>query len=68
MQDDNGRNHRLPTHKDVADLEQNQALVADLLPPFWWRLYNNSIESGFTEDQAFCLLQTYIQTGGVTGK
>jgi hypothetical protein len=49
------------TEREKAEFDQATAFTADNMPQLWKRLYVNLQEvSGFTESQAFTLLQTYI--------
>jgi hypothetical protein len=43
-----------------AELDQALAMMRDLLPRQWWAIYCGSVEVGFTDPQAFALVQTYI--------
>ncbi|KKM86805.1 hypothetical protein LCGC14_1275260 [marine sediment metagenome] len=52
---------------DLHDLEQSIAVMGDMFPPLWRKMYTRSIEEGFTEEQAFALVQTYILSGAVQG-
>ncbi len=49
---------------DLSKLDQSSAVLGDILPPLWWRLYRNSIEAGFDETEAFSLLKVYIRSQG----
>jgi hypothetical protein len=49
-----------------ARLEQNMARFGDIFPPLWMRMYRNLQSSGFSEAQAFDLLQTYILAANCT--
>lgn len=53
-----------PTPEDLAKYDQSFALVADMLPAFWWRLYKSLVAQGFAEAQALDLLKTYIMANG----
>lgn len=46
--------------KQLHDFEQGAAIMADSLPPYWWRLYSNMVREGFSEEQAMRLLATWI--------
>jgi hypothetical protein len=48
------------TPEERAEFDQSSALVADSLPPMWWRLYTGLIKEGFTKEQAMELLKTFI--------
>lgn len=50
--------------------EQEEILVTlrESLPRIWMAVYQGSLQAGFTESQAFALLQTYIlaqHSGGI---
>jgi hypothetical protein len=55
MKDQNG-----PTPGDQSKLDQQTALVADTMAPFWRRLYDNLLGTGFDDRQAMLLVQTQI--------
>lgn len=44
-----------------AELDQCEAALCELLPPFWFSLYSSLLTTGFTPEQAMDLLKTYIQ-------
>lgn len=44
-----------------AELDQCEAALCDLLPPFWFSMYSSLTTVGFTPEQAMDLLKTYIQ-------
>jgi len=46
--------------KEIAQMDQAISLVSETLPPLWWNLYNNLVKEGFTPEQAFDLLKSYI--------
>ncbi len=50
--------------KERAELDQQTALVADLLVPLWRRLYINCIKEEFTELESMELVKTYIMSQG----
>ena len=50
----------MPSEKDKAAFDQGTAFLADSLPPQWRRFYNKCLEEGFSEEQSFRLVQTYI--------
>lgn len=48
--------------------DQDLAKLRDSLPRFWWSVYQGCREAGFSEPQAFALVQTFIlasHCGGV---
>lgn len=45
---------------EQAKFDQASMTLAELLPPLWYHLFNNLKLQGFSEGQAFKLLQTYI--------
>jgi hypothetical protein len=47
-------------NEDQAKIDQATALIAELCPPHWRRLYQNCMREGFSENQAFELVKTYI--------
>lgn len=51
------------------DLDQKSALMGDLFPGLWKRIYDNLLVEGFTELQAMELLKAFIvgQAGGRAG-
>lgn len=48
--------------RDIAAAEQAVTWMGKSLPQLWKSLYDNMIEEGFTEPQAFTLLLTYVGT------
>lgn len=50
------------TPNNGPELEQGMAYVADTIPMYWWRMFTNLKDAGFTEAQAMQLLCTYINT------
>jgi hypothetical protein len=51
--------------KKTSDFDQLAAMVGDVFPGLWFRLYSNLIASGFDEAKAFELLKVYVH--GVAG-
>jgi len=49
------------TPKDVADLDQANKTIVDTFPKFWWGLYKENMDAGFTETQALELVVAFIQ-------
>jgi hypothetical protein len=49
---------------DNSKLDQSTALIAEICPPHWRRLYENCIREGFLESQALELVKTYIISTG----
>lgn len=47
--------------KELADRERVMALVADLFPAHWRRVYLSLCDENFTKDEAMQLLIAYIQ-------
>jgi hypothetical protein len=43
-------------------LDQACALLADVYPPFLHRFFRNSIEAGFSEDQAMYLTAVLLES------
>jgi hypothetical protein len=41
-------------------LEQGLASIRDTIPRMWFAYYQGSVAAGFSPEQAFILLQTYI--------
>lgn len=52
--------------KQISELEQSAAFIAETLPPLWKRMFDNLKQNGFSEAQAFQLTLTYVhgQAGG----
>lgn len=50
------------TPKELAKADQVLSMIADMLPPVWWNLFDGCIEKGFTRDEALSILKTYIAT------
>jgi hypothetical protein len=48
--------------KILSDMEQSGEFLKQNLPPLWWGIYKNCIESGFTEEQSFALVKQYIHS------
>lgn len=48
--------------KELHDLEQSCATMAENFPPMWYRLYLNCRKEGFSDDQAFKILITFIMS------
>jgi hypothetical protein len=46
--------------QDKQELEQELAKIRDTVPRLWWNLYQGCLVAGFSERQAFVLLQTKI--------
>ena len=46
--------------RNKAKFDQESALIADVLPSLWYRIYKNCLEQGFREQEALKLVQTYI--------
>jgi len=55
------------TTKQLHQASQGTAFLAEMLPPFWKRLYDNCKKAGFEEPEAFKLLQTYILSQNPNG-
>jgi len=53
--------------EEHAKLDQSSALISEVCPPHWRRLYENCIREGFLENQAFELVKTYILATHVRG-
>lgn len=49
-----------PSPDELRRYDQTSALMADLLPPVWRRLFDNLTGLGFTEDQALSLVRTFV--------
>lgn len=49
---------------NLSELDQSSAIVGDFMPSLWRRLYTNAIDAGFTEQESFKLIQTYIFSQG----
>lgn len=47
--------------EELAKADQALAVVSNTIPPFLWRLYQNSVDQGFTEAQAFTITLTYLK-------
>lgn len=47
--------------KESQKFDQGAAFLGDALPALWWRMYNNMLLSGFSEEQAMSLLRTYVK-------
>jgi hypothetical protein len=45
---------------EIAGMDQNNQLIVDTYPAFWWGLYKGCREQGFTDSQAFALVQTWV--------
>ena len=43
-----------------AEMDQRRSQIVDLCPPLWRGVYLRCIEEGFTEEEAFKLLHTFI--------
>lgn len=53
-----------------AEADRKGAEACDNLPAIWWRLYQGCRQQGFTVDQSFELVRTFVstlQTGGDRG-
>lgn len=48
--------------KTQAEFDQSAAIISDTYPPMWRRLYTNLLAEGFTEEQSWNLLQTFIMS------
>jgi hypothetical protein len=46
--------------KQQSDVDQAAAEIGDNLPKFWFRIYRGCVEAGFTQEQAFRLLLTFV--------
>lgn len=40
--------------------EEDYVTIRNAIPRLWWNMYQGSLQYGFTPEQAFQLLQTYI--------
>ncbi len=47
---------------DAQKAEQAATWIGKNMPALWYSMYRNLIEEGFTPEQAFILLRTYINT------
>lgn len=47
--------------KKAAEADQALTALSEMLPPLWYQLYNNCCKEGFTEQQAFTAVLTYIK-------
>jgi hypothetical protein len=57
--------------QNQAKMDQATAMLGDVMPPIWRRMFENSVEAGFSEEQAMSLVKTYILAqcpGGVNMK
>ncbi len=54
----NGKEHERPD--DTSKMDQSAALLGDILPPLWRRIYIGCVDQGFDESESFKLVQTYI--------
>lgn len=54
--------------KAAQKIDQGMAMVADRLPAFWRRIYDNTLAAGFDQYQAMDLLKTYILSCGAANK
>lgn len=45
----------------LAELDQCEATLCELLPPFWFSMFRSLQTAGFTPEQAMELLKTYIE-------
>jgi hypothetical protein len=50
--------------KKIAELEQGMALLTEVYPRMCWNLYVAMQENGFTKQEAFVLVQTYLLSQG----
>ncbi len=49
-----------------ASLDQQAAMIGDMLPPLWRRIYLGCIEQGFSDVDSLRLVIAYIaQSGGI---
>lgn len=48
--------------KMLHNIEQGSKLMVDNCPGLWWGLYEGCCEKGFTDQQAFTLVLTFIHT------
>ena len=46
--------------EQFQQFEQNSAMMADVFPVTWRRIYVNLVREGFTEEQSLSLLKAYI--------
>jgi hypothetical protein len=46
--------------KELSEIDQHMAQLADSLPPFLWRFYKGCLDQGFNEAQAWSLTLTYV--------
>lgn len=53
--------------EEISKFDQDAAFLGDVLPPLWKRLYDRCLEVGFSEEQAFLLVRTYV-FGAAGGK
>lgn len=54
-----------PKPVDLQKLDQSTAVLADILPPMWKRMYDHLIAVEFTETQAMDILKAYIMSANV---
>lgn len=51
--------------KDVQKIDQGLAFMAENMPPFWKRMYDGCVSSGFNDQQALELVKAYIMSANV---
>jgi len=54
-------------NNDLSKLDQSMALVSEIYPPHWRRLYDNCLAEKFTTIEAMELVKTYIISVGTNG-
>jgi hypothetical protein len=47
-------------NKEIHNLDQAAAMIADTLPPMWKRMYDRLLEEGFDADKAMQILKAYV--------
>lgn len=53
--------------KQLQEIEQGMALLADTFPRLWWQMFTKLKEAGFKENEALELVKVYIQTTASSG-
>lgn len=48
--------------KIIAELDQAKAAIVELMPGLWRQLYLKCIEEGFSQEQSFAIIKTYIMS------
>lgn len=49
-----------PTPEQIADMDQAMKVMIDTYPVFWWGLFSNCVDEGFTREEALELVKTQI--------